>query len=121
HVDLELSRAVDDVVVHALGVLAVVFAARLPVAFQDIPRVVREGTPELGGRGPRCPEDEHTGEKPERSGGRKAHHASCFQPENTMTLYRLLPPGGPDGPRYTESLSLARRRHQTSPPRSSLL
>src|SRR5436190_16687529 len=92
HVDLELPDAVDDVVVDALGVLPVVFAARLPVAFENVARIVREGTPELGTvrsadrageRRPRCREDEHTGEKPERSGGRRPHHGPSFSQNNT--------------------------------------
>ena len=36
HVDFELPDAVDDVVVDALGVLAVGLAAGLPVAFEDV-------------------------------------------------------------------------------------
>src|SRR5215510_2900968 len=65
HVDLELADAVDEVVVDPLGVLAVGFAARLPVPFQDVMRVPRHGGElrrrvEAGQRG----RDAHTGKKP---------------------------------------------------------
>ena len=41
-VDFELADAADRMVVHALGVLPVALAARLPIAFQDVPGVVTE-------------------------------------------------------------------------------
>ena len=47
HVDFELADAVDDVIVDALGVLAVVFAARLPVALEHVARIIGERTPQL--------------------------------------------------------------------------
>src|SRR5262245_25713984 len=65
HVDLELADAVDDVVVDALAVLAIGFAARLPVPFQDVMGTARHGG-ELRrrvGDGQRA-RDAQTGEKP---------------------------------------------------------
>ena len=47
HVHLELGDAVDDVIVHTLGVLAVAVAARLPIAFEDVPGIVAERAEQL--------------------------------------------------------------------------
>src|SRR3954469_3321816 len=79
HMDLELADAVDEVVVDTFSVLTVALAARLPVAFEDVPRVLRvrgellrrDRLRDRERRGRR----EHTGEKPGMPGEQLTHDA----------------------------------------------
>jgi hypothetical protein len=63
-VHFELADAADRVVVDALRVLSVALAARLPVAFEDVAGVVREGS-EL------CLSWTHAGQSDDRRGGNR--------------------------------------------------
>src|SRR5262249_10943289 len=79
HVDLELRHAVDEVIVHALRILPVAVAARLPVAFEDVPGVTRERTEELrggGAAGGHEPRREYTNIEPVAPGKPRTHDAS---------------------------------------------
>ena len=62
HMDFEASHAIDDVIVDALAVPTIRLSAGLPVAFENIPWIVRERR-ELRSRG--------------------AHHQQCRRSEQT--------------------------------------
>ena len=74
---LMLPHAVDDMIVDALGILSVAFAARLPVAFEDVAGVVGKRPPDLGrGRANgRKHRRTHTNEKPGKPGAPLTHGA----------------------------------------------
>src|SRR5712691_10822212 len=79
-VNLERADAVDQVVVHALGVLSIPFAARLPVAFEDVAGIAGEGR-ELGCGGLNGEDQhrrEHNPEKPGTPGEWLTHGASIL-------------------------------------------
>src|SRR5262249_2461216 len=96
--DLELAAAIDDVIVDALAVLSVRFAAGPPAALEDLARVRcegcelrnalghdRRGTNRLGHREHSQGRTE-TGEKPGSPGERRTHGAPFVDPRVTARI-----------------------------------
>ena len=95
HVDLELADAVHDVVVHPFGVAAVRFAARLPVTFEDVPRIARKRR-ELrrsGAGGGNHRRREETDENPGSPGWQQTHGAPfTHRPSRSRAEYQKAAP-----------------------------
>src|SRR5258708_7705916 len=90
HVHFKLRHAVDDVIVDALGVLAVAFAAGLPMPFEEVASVVRERYElrrRLDSEAGADRRDTYTGEKPGTSGSRRPHDAPFSEPVRVRAEY----------------------------------